>query len=66
MRCRIRTVEDDRIVVTTLRHLRDNVYIDVAGGREPYFIQSVWDGKVAYFHESGYGYLPANRVVIVD
>lgn len=40
-------------------------FVDASGGREPHFIRYVEDGKTIYAHESGYGYLPADRVVIV-
>lgn len=51
--------------MVALVHVQDNVFVDASGGREPHFTRYVEDGKTVYAHESGYGYLPADRVVIV-
>ncbi len=36
------------------------------GTREPMFTEHLLDGKLIYSHESGYGYLPADQVCIME
>lgn len=50
---------------TTLRHLHGNVYEDVTGGLEPLFEFVTDRGEVQFWHQSGYGYLPASRVEVL-
>lgn len=50
---------------TQLRQTGPHTFEDVAGGREPGFLRCRDGGEIQYWHETGYGYLPEDRVEIV-
>lgn len=39
------------------------VFVD-AGTKEPYFFEELWNGERVYSHESGYGFLKKDEVII--
>lgn len=58
-------------IKAVLRPLRDasgrlvpHIYESIHGGLEPLFRRSVERGEVQFGHQSGYGYLPANKVEV--
>lgn len=48
-----------------LRQIGQYIFEDVAGGNEPIFQLVSDNGTLKYLHQSGYGYLTADRVIVV-
>lgn len=42
------------------------LFEDPFGGREPFFTEEMENGTIVYSHESGYGYLTADEVCIME
>ncbi len=51
--------------ITLLKPVGDGIFEDINGGKEPLYMLTKDNGRVAYLHQSGYGSLPENRVQIV-